>query len=94
MSENEVKVTNQEFNGEPETSGKHYVGVMFESKYGSTKENPKFYGKVYTYATEKDLKEGQVITIDTNWGQSRVCVIKENIDPDTIDFDINLIKEI
>ena len=72
----------------------HYVGVMFEDRYNSTPENPKFYGRVYTYKTNKDLKEGQIINIESNYGNAKVCVIKENIDPATIDFDINLIKEI
>jgi hypothetical protein len=73
----------------------HYVGIMFESKYDSTPENPKFYGKVYEYKTRKDLKEGQVITIDTNYGKSRVVVMSENIPEDKLEFDnIELIKEI
>ena len=64
----------------------HYVGLMFESKYGSTKENPKFYGKVYEYKTRRELKEGQVITIPTRWGLSKVCVVKENIPEDQLEF--------
>jgi hypothetical protein len=64
----------------------HYVGLMFESKYGSTKENPKFYGKVYEYKTRRELKEGQVITIPTRYGISKVCVVKENIPEDQLEF--------
>ena len=79
MSEelNEVNVPN-----------KHFIAVMFESKYDSTEENPKFYGKVYTYITEKDYKKGQVLTIDTPYGsKARVCVINENVDPATVTFE-------
>ena len=65
----------------------HYVGVMFESRYDSTTENPKFYGKVYEYKTQQDLKEGQVITIDTRWGKSRVCIIKENIPENELEYE-------
>lgn len=65
----------------------HYVGIMFESKYGSSVNNPKFYGKVYEYKTKRDLKEGQVIVIDTRWGKSRVCVIKENIPVEQLEFE-------
>lgn len=60
-------------------SNMHYIGVMFESRYDSTLDNPKFYGKVYEYKTTKNLKEGEVIYIETQYGKSRVCVIKENI---------------
>ncbi len=65
----------------------HYVGVMFESKYGSSKDDPKFYGKVYEYKTLQDLKEGQVITIDTRWGKSRVCIIKEDIPENELEYE-------
>lgn len=62
-----------------EQSNYHYVGLMFESKYNSTKENPKFYGRVYNYKTNQALKEGQVVTITTNYGQSRVCIVRDNV---------------
>lgn len=65
----------------------HYVGIMFESKYGSSVSNPKFYGKVYEYKTKKDLREGQVLVIDTRWGKSRVCVIKEDIPLDQLEYE-------
>lgn len=73
----------------------HFVGIMFEDRYNSTEENPKFYGKVYEYKTTKPLKEGQIINITTAYGNSRVCVIKENIPLDKLEYkDIDNIKEI
>lgn len=69
-----------------EYNNMHYVGLMFESKYGSTQENPKFYGKVYEYKTTRNLKEGEVIYITTQYGKSRVCVIKENIPENELQF--------
>ena len=73
----------------------HYIGVMFESSYGSSVDNPKFYGKIYEYKTKRNLKEGEVVKIKTMYGESRVVVVKENIKEDDLQFkDINKIKEI
>lgn len=52
----------------------NYVQVMFEDRYNSTEENPKFYGKTYLYKTKQDLKEGQVLKINTRYGTSKVVV--------------------
>lgn len=84
----EVKLSNIQVNNlvEEDLNKMHYIGLMFESKYGSTQENPKFYGKVYEYKTTRDLKEGEVIYIDTQYGKSRVCVIKENIPENELEF--------
>ena len=69
----------------------HYVEVAFQSKY-----NPEeFYlGKTYNYATRKDLKEGDIIEISTMYGTSKVKILKENVDPNTFNFDLSLLKEI
>lgn len=94
---NEVKIVNSvvDIDENNTSDNTHYIGVMFESKYGSTLDNPKFYGKVYEYKTKKDLKEGQVITIDTKYGKSRVCVIQEFIREQDLNFkDLDLIVEI
>ena len=56
-----------------------YITVMFEDKFNSTPENPKFYGKDYLYKTKRELKEGQIIDLDTNYGHSKVVVYKSNI---------------
>lgn len=70
----------------------HYIGVMFESKYYSTPDKPKFYGKMYEYKTTQDLKEGEIVTLDNG---NRVVVIKENIPENELQFrQIDLIKEI
>ena len=72
----------------------HFVSVMFESRYGSTKDDPKFYGKAYTYKTKRDLKKGQVVEIETTYGNTRVCVLDENLDKSSINIDLDIIKEI
>ena len=58
----------------------NYVSVMFEDKFNSTPENPKFYGKDYLYRTKQDLKEGQIVELETNYGHSKVVVYRTNID--------------
>ena len=84
----EIEISNVQINNlEKESSNNmHYVGLMFESRYESTQENPKFYGKVYEYKTTRNLKEGEVIYITTQYGKSRVCVIKENIPENELEF--------
>lgn len=67
-----------------------YIGVVFEDKY-----NPgHFRGNTYNYKTTKDLKEGQVLTVETPYGFNKVCVTKLNVNPDEINFDLDKIKEI
>ena len=69
----------------------HYVGVIFENKYS----DKLFNGKMYEYKTLKDLKEGQIIKIQTNFGESNVCIVKENIPESELQFkELDLIKEI
>lgn len=58
----------------------NYVSVMFEDKFNSTPENPKFYGKDYLYRTKQDLKEGQIVELETDYGHSKVVVYRTNID--------------
>lgn len=84
----EIEMSNVQINNlEKEASNNmHYVGLMFESRYDSTLDNPKFYGKVYEYKTTRNLKEGEVIYITTQYGKSRVCVIKENIPENELEF--------
>ena len=96
MDDLTVKITEEEFNNSVNNvNNLHYVGVMFEDKYNSSLENPKFYGKVYEYKTYKPLKEGEIITINTDYGSSRVCIVKDNILENDLQFkDINRIKEI
>lgn len=72
----------------------HYVGLMFEDKVSSTEEKPFFRGRIYTYKTNMDLKEGQVLTIETNYGHSKVCCVKPLIKEEELNFDKDLIKEI
>ena len=97
MSENEVELENVEVNNatqqaEPEM---HYVGVMFEDKYNSTLEKPKFYGKVYEYKTRRQLSKGEVIIIQSTYGPARVVVINDNIPKDKLSYwDVDSIKEI
>lgn len=67
-----------------------YIGVVFEDKY-----NPgNFRGNTYNYKTKRDLKEGQVVTVETPYGFNKVCIIKTNINPEEIQFDLDKIKEI
>lgn len=78
----EIKEENNDF---------HYIGVIFENKYSSKP----FTGKMYEYKTKKDLKEGQIIKIQTNYGENNVCIIKENIPENELQFkELDLIKEI
>lgn len=65
----------------------HVVGLMFEDKFYSTPDNPKFYGKIYEYKTKLDLKKGQIIEIETKFGKSRVCIMNENIPVDKITYE-------
>lgn len=61
---------------EPSVSDEYkYLGVMYEDRYKSTPDNPKFYGKSYLYKTQQNLKEGQVITLNN----SRVVVNRWDI---------------
>lgn len=99
MSENEVTISNEKFNlglDEKVTNDNyHYIGVMFESKYGSSVVAPKFYGKVYEYKTTRPLKEGEVVEIPTMYGKSRVVVVKPDIPESELQFkEIDKIKEI
>lgn len=96
MSESKITINQVESNVEETVEPEFkYVGVIFESKYGSTSDNPKFYGKVYEYKTKKPYKEGQVIMIETNYGFSRVCVVKDNISESELEYkDLDNIKEI
>lgn len=74
---------------------KHYISVQFEDYHCSTPENRKFQSREYTYMTSKDLKTGQLLTIDTPYSENvLVRVVNESVDPDTITFDKSLIKEI
>lgn len=58
-----------------------YVSIMFEDKFNSTPENPKFYGKDYLYKTRRtDLQKGQVIDLETIYGHSKVVIYRTNID--------------
>ena len=85
----EAKIEQLEYNKnnvEPKEPEYHYVGVMFESKYDSSINNPKFYGRVYEYKTKRDLKEGQVISFQTQYGVSRVCVVKPNILKEDLEY--------
>lgn len=79
-----AKLSNAEFN-EDIVSPTHYVGVMFESRYGSTEENPKFYGKEYNYRTDMNYKKGQVIEIDSQYGKTKVCIINEDVPADVVE---------
>lgn len=65
----------------------HIVGLMFEDRFYSTESNPKFYGKVYEYKTKSDYKKGQIIELETKFGKSKACIIKENIPLDKITYD-------
>lgn len=78
-----------------------YVSIMFEDKFNSTPENPQFYGKDYLYKTKKDLKEGQIISLDTDYGHSKVVVYRANIDKEQalreaneIGYELEDLKEI
>lgn len=91
---NEIEINSNEGVNQ-ELNDLHYIGVMFEDRYNSSVTNPKFYGRVYEYKTRKPLREGEVITIETNYGMSRVCVVKENIKKEDLEyFDVDNIKEI
>ena len=78
-----------------------YISVMFEDKFNSTPENPKFYGKDYLYRTKQDLKEGQIVELDTDYGHSKVVVYRTNIDKkdayreaNEIGYELDDLKEI
>lgn len=96
--ENKVKITQNFINedvGVKKPSDYHYIGVMFESKYDSTLTNPKFYDKIYEYKTKNNYREGEVIKINTQYGISRVVIVKENINESDLEFkEIDKIKEI
>lgn len=67
-----------------------YISVVFED----TLNKGKFRGNSYNYKTYKDLKEGQVITVPTRFGSSKACVVKDDVNPDEITFDLDKIKEV
>lgn len=67
----------------------NYVSIMFEDRFNSTPENPKFYGKDYLYKTKKDLKEGQILDIETNYGHAKVVVFKSNISEEDAIKEVN-----
>lgn len=60
-----------------------YVTIIFENfNYGSTPDNPIFYGKEYLYKTKKDFVENQIIELDTDYGHSRAAINRINIPED------------
>ena len=78
-----------------------YVSIMFEDKFNSTPENPMFYGKDYLYKTRRDLREGQIIDLNTTYGHSKVVVYRTNIDKaqaykeaNEIGYELDDLKEI
>lgn len=91
--ENNVEISNIEINDDIEIKENfHYVGVVFENKSNYGKQ---YQSKVYEYKTIKPLKEGQVIKVQTMYGESNVVVVKENIPEDELQFqDKEAIKEI
>ena len=91
--ENNAKISNIEINENVDihSDDYHYIGVIFENKYS---DKP-FTGKMYEYKTKKDLKEGQVIKIDSMYGKTNVCIVKDNIPEEELQFkELNKIKEI
>ena len=67
----------------------NYVSIIFEDKFNSTPENPQFYGKDYLYKTKQNLKEGQIIELDTDYGHSKVVVYRTNIPKNEADKKAN-----
>ncbi len=87
----EISNVNINNNGEVRSNEYHYIGVIFENKYS---EKP-FTGKIYEYKTTRPLKEGQVIKINSMYGESNVVVVKENIPENELQFkELDKIKEI
>ena len=77
MSE-ELKLSDVYVNDEEDTENlnkTHYVSVLFENKYSG----PKFYGKEYHYRTTTPYQEGQVVSIETKYGKSSVCIINKDV---------------
>lgn len=66
-----------------------YISVVFYDKLSG-----EYCSQEYTYKTRKDLKKGQLLEVATPYGVSKVAVYNENVDPSTITFDLNKIKEI
>ena len=93
---NEAKISNVEINNNTEILNEdfHYVGVIFENKnisYGGKR----FSSKIYEYKTKKNLKEGQIVKVNTMYGESNVVIVKEDIPEDELQFrEIDKIKEI
>lgn len=72
----------------------HYVGLSFENKQFTTRDNPIFQEKYYEYKTTEDLREGQLIHIYTPYGKSLVCVRKPIINEAELEYDKDSIKEV
>lgn len=75
----------------------HYIGVVFgNTKVLTEKGEPTFdLAKThYTYKTKEDYKKGQLITVPTAYGVSKAMVADESIDPSTIKYPLENIKEI
>lgn len=66
-----------------------YISVVFYDKISG-----EYCSQEYNYKTRKDLKKGQLLEVATPYGVSKVAVYNENVDPSTISFDLNKIKEI
>lgn len=74
-----------------------YIGVVFGNKKILTeKGEPTFDVSAthYTYKTKERYTKGQLITVPTKFGTSKVMVVDECIDPKTIKYDLKNILEI
>lgn len=73
-----------------------YVGVQFEDKWNEGE----FYGPIYNYKTTRPLKEGEIVDVPVFnrrkgiLDMSTAKVIQANVDPRTINFPLEELKEI
>ena len=83
----------------------NYISCIFENRFypfddPRILENTEFRNSIYggstkyTYKTDLDLKAGQVITIDTSHGPSRVLVVNPSLLREEITFPFEKIKEL
>lgn len=98
MNQNESEV-----NQEPKIW--NYISVIFENKWypfddnkivSDAKFRKEVYGDAtkYTYKTDKFLREGQILTIESNSGVTRVLVVNPSLLKESINFPIEKIKEL
>lgn len=66
-----------------------YISVVFYDKLTG-----EYCSQEYNYKTRKNVKKGQLLEVATPRGISKVAVYNENVDPETISFPLDKIKEI